>query len=142
VRLTYSGIIDEARPMGERAAGESAARAAGLRREGHMATSDRVRAVLVAALAVAAGLLLLADDVRAQSAAPEYSAQSRRPPTRLRVQPPYYPYRNYSTDYPVPYDYEFPGPNAVRQCKARLVQEMRPSGPTVVPKMHCWWERR
>lgn len=112
-----------------------------------MATSNRGRTVRTGALAVAAGLLLVAD-AQAQSAgdarrgATEYSSQSRRPPTRLRVQPPYYPYRNYSTDYPVPYEYEFPGPNAVRQCKARLVQEMRPSGPTVVPKMHCWWEPR
>jgi hypothetical protein len=113
-----------------------------------MATSNRVvRTVRMGALGAAAGLLLFADGAAAQSAgAPERGtmefAQSRRPPTRLRVQPPYYPYRNYSTDYPVPYEYEFPGPNAVRQCKARLVQEMRPSGPTVVPKMHCWWEPR
>jgi hypothetical protein len=111
--------------------------------EGHMATSDRVRVAVVGALAVAAGLLLVAGDAQAQSSGdPAYSSQSRRPPTRLRVQPPYYPYRNYSTDYPVPYEYEFPGPNAVRQCKARLVQELRPRGPTVVPKMHCWWEPR
>lgn len=107
-----------------------------------MATSDRVRAVLVGALAGAAGLLLVAGDAQAQSSGDPGYSQSRRPPTRLRVQPPYYPYRNYSTDYPVPYEYEFPGPNAVRQCKARLVQELRPSGPTVVPKMHCWWEPR
>ena len=107
-----------------------------------MATSDRVRAVLVGALAGAAGLLLVAGDAQAQSSGDPGYSQSRRPPTRLRVQPLYYPYRNYSTDYPVPYEYEFPGPNAVRQCKARLVQELRPSGPTVVPKMHCWWEPR
>ncbi len=75
----------------------------------------------------------------------EFSAQSRsettRPRTRVLVRPPY-PYRRYSTDYPVPYTYEYPGPNGVRQCKARLVQEMRPSGPTVVPRMQCWWEVR
>ena len=75
----------------------------------------------------------------------EFSAQSRsettRPRTRVLVRPPY-PYRRYSTDYPVPYQYEYPGPNGVRQCKARLVQEMRPSGPTVVPRMQCWWEVR
>jgi hypothetical protein len=103
-----------------------------------------------AALVVAAGLLVVAD-AQAQSAGDtrrgttEFSAQSRqttsRPRTRIRVEP-MYPYRRYSTDYPVPYEYEYPGPNGVRQCKARLVQEMRPSGPTVVPKMHCWWEVR
>ena len=114
-----------------------------------MATSDRVQAVRAGALAVAAGLLFAAGDAQAQSeprrGATEFSAQSRldarRPPTRLRVQP-MYPYRRYSTDYPVPYEYEYPGPNAVRQCKARLVQEGRPSGLVVVPRMSCWWEAR
>jgi hypothetical protein len=112
-----------------------------------MAASDRVRA---GALVVAAGLMLAAGDTQAQSngdarrGGTEFSAQSRmdeRPPTRLRVQP-MYPYRRFSTDYPVPYEYEYPGPNGVRQCKSRLVQEMRPSGPVVVPRMNCWWEVR
>jgi hypothetical protein len=77
--------------------------------------------------------------------ATEYSAQARprvtRPRTRIRVSPAY-PYRTFSTPYPVPYEYEYPGPNGVRQCKSRLVQEFRPSGPVVVPRMHCWWEVR
>lgn len=30
--------------------------------------------------------------------------------------------------------------NAVRQCRAQLVKEYRPSGTVIVPKMHCWWE--
>ncbi len=110
------------------------------------------RALIWAAVALGAGVLVASGDAQAQGAGDarrgttEFSAQSRldasRPPrTRLRVRP-IYPYRTFSTDYPVPYEYEYPGPNGVRQCKARLVQEMRPSGPTVVPKMHCWWEVR
>ena len=64
-----------------------------------------------------------------------------RPRTRIRVAP-IYPYRTFSTDYPVPYEYEYPGPRGVRQCTSRLVQENRPSGPIIVPTMHCWWEVR
>jgi hypothetical protein len=60
--------------------------------------------------------------------------------TRIRVTP-VYPYRLESLPYPPPYKYEFPGPNAVRQCSARLVQEFRPSGTVIVPRTTCWWER-
>jgi hypothetical protein len=60
--------------------------------------------------------------------------------TRIRVTP-VYPYRLYSTTYPVPYKYEYPGPGAVRQCTSWLAQENRVSGPVIVPRMHCWWER-
>ena len=30
--------------------------------------------------------------------------------------------------------------NSVRQCRAQMVKEYRPSGAVVVPRMHCWWE--
>jgi hypothetical protein len=30
--------------------------------------------------------------------------------------------------------------NSVRQCRAQLVQEHRPSGTVIVPRMQCWWE--
>ena len=50
----------------------------------------------------------------------------RRSPTQVRV-------------YRLPSNYL--GPNAVRQCTARLVQDHRPSGTVIVPRMHCWWER-
>jgi hypothetical protein len=71
----------------------------------------------------------------------EFSAQSRpaRPRTRVRVTPAY-PYRTFSTDYPVPYKYEYPGPGAVRQCASWLRSEYRLSGTVIVPKMQCWWE--
>jgi hypothetical protein len=32
-----------------------------------------------------------------------------------------------------------PGPNAVRECTANLVQEFRPSGTVIVPRMNCHW---
>jgi hypothetical protein len=57
--------------------------------------------------------------------------QRVRPRTRLRVRPLY----------PLPYDYEFPGPNAKRECVDRYVTEYRPSGAVIVPRMRCWWVR-
>jgi hypothetical protein len=32
-----------------------------------------------------------------------------------------------------------PGPNAVRECNATYVQEYRPSGTVIVPRMSCYW---
>jgi hypothetical protein len=82
----------------------------------------------------------------AKSNAANAYAQARPKSRRARVRPrirvtPVYPYRLESTPYPPPYDIEYPGPNAVRQCSARLVQEFRPSGTVIVPRMTCWWER-
>jgi hypothetical protein len=34
-----------------------------------------------------------------------------------------------------------PGPNAVRVCNATYVQEARPSGTVIVPRMSCYWRR-
>jgi hypothetical protein len=72
-----------------------------------------------------------------QPVTPETSAQRRvrRPPTRLRVYPNYEPgsdgvYPRYN-----------PGPNAVRECNATYVQEYRPSGTVIVPRMSCYWRR-
>lgn len=31
------------------------------------------------------------------------------------------------------------GPNSVRQCRAWLAQEFRPSGTVIVPRQQCWW---
>lgn len=65
--------------------------------------------------------------VSASSVPSDLSAQSRRrrAPTRLRV------YR----------DYDYPGPNAVRQCEAHYEQEFRQAGTVIVPRMRCWWQR-
>ena len=34
-----------------------------------------------------------------------------------------------------------PGPNAKRECAARYVEEHRPSGTVVTPRLRCWWVR-
>jgi len=65
--------------------------------------------------------------------APEASAPRRRPPTRLRVYPQYAP----GPDDVYPRYY--PGRNAVRDCTAIYVQEYRPSGTVIVPRMNCFW---
>jgi hypothetical protein len=72
-----------------------------------------------------------------QSAGTELSAQSRRvrrPPARLRVYPSYPSYRPDDV-----YPRYFPGRNAVRDCTATLVEEFRPSGTVITPRMHCFW---
>jgi hypothetical protein len=73
------------------------------------------------------------------SARAQAPSKANRPRTRIRVVPRY-PYRTYSTDYPVPYKYEYPGPGFVRECTSWLAPENRPSGPVIVPKMRCWWQ--
>ena len=55
----------------------------------------------------------------------------RRVP-RLRVYP-------YYEAVPEVYPRFNPGPNAVRECNATYVQEYRPSGTVIVPRMHCFW---
>jgi len=74
------------------------------------------------------------------SALAQAQLKPKRPPTRVRVTPRCL-YRTETLDHPPPYDCEFPGPGYVRQCTARLVQEYRPSGTVIVPRMQCWWER-
>jgi hypothetical protein len=69
---------------------------------------------------------------------PLVQGPARRARPRINVRPRY-PYRSFHTIYPPPYDVEFPGPNAKRECTSRLVTEHRPSGTVVVPRMHCWW---
>jgi hypothetical protein len=69
-----------------------------------------------------------------RSNAIELSAQRRvRPPTRLRV------YRDYDVNPEDVYPRYYPGRNAVRECNATYVQEYRPSGTVVVPRMSCFW---
>jgi hypothetical protein len=97
----------------------------------------------VLSLAFAGTLLLPVAAAQAQTAphvqtasqsGTEFSAQSRkyrRPPTQIRVYPRYNPddvYPRY-----------FPGRNAVRDCTATLVEEFRPSGTVITPRMNCFW---
>jgi hypothetical protein len=75
-----------------------------------------------------------AQTAQASQSATDLSAQSRRvrrPPIRIRVYPRYNPddvYPRY-----------FPGRNAVRDCTATLVEEYRPSGTVITPRMNCFW---
>ena len=107
------------------------------------------RIVTLAAIAALGGLLVAVSPGAAETARPpagaetatDFSAQGRpRARTRIRVQK-YYPYRRWHSLYPLPYDVEYPGPNARRDCSVRYVQEYRPSGTVIVPRMSCWWVR-
>jgi hypothetical protein len=104
------------------------------------------------ALLAALGALALDPPAAAAPASAETRAQGatdapaetrlRRARPQIRVTPPSgYPRRNFSTPYPLPYDVEYPGPNAKRDCVAKLVQEFRPSGTVIVPRMWCRWVR-
>jgi hypothetical protein len=70
----------------------------------------------------------------AQPVVTEVSSQRRvRPATRLRVYP------NYEGSSEGVYPRYYPGRNAVRECNATYVQEFRPSGTVIVPRMNCFW---
>jgi hypothetical protein len=58
-------------------------------------------------------------------APPEQPPPRKRPPVRIHIHP------LVQTQ---------PGPNSVRQCRAWLEPEYRPSGTVIVPRMTCWWE--
>jgi hypothetical protein len=102
-----------------------------------------------AALSVAfAGVFALLADAQAQTApqgmrtaqaspADELFTQPpvRRPPRRLRIYP------RYQAEPDGVYPRYFPGPDAVRVCNATYVQEFRPSGTVLVPRMSCTWRR-
>jgi len=123
---------------------------------------DRFR---IAALTVAScGLICLGTpgDVLAEPGGPstrthvappsDLSAQQsrpRRPRTRIVIHPrPIYPRGpigppGFGLDfYPRPYPYDWPGPDAQRECIGWLASEVRPSGPVVVPHRRCWWVSR
>jgi hypothetical protein len=107
-------------------------------------------AAVAAALGIGLGIGFGGDATAAEGAASHVSAAGhagaptatdlsaqrrvhRRAPTRIRVHPRYRPddvYPRYN-----------PGPNAVRDCTATYVQEFRPSGTVIVPRMHCFWRQ-
>ena len=60
------------------------------------------------------------------------SAQRRRPLQRV----PIYRQEQWVPDVYPRYN---PGPNAVRDCTATYVQEYRPSGTVITPRMNCYW---
>jgi hypothetical protein len=106
------------------------------------------RIVTAALLAAFAGILLLPGaNAQAQTApsgtrtaqastpvATDASAQRRRPTRRV----PIYPRDEWEPDVYPRYN---PGPNAVRDCTATYVQEYRPSGTVITPRMNCYWRR-
>jgi hypothetical protein len=89
---------------------------------------------LLAAAAAPARTAPRAQTAQASHSGTDLSAQSRRyrrPPARIRVYPSYNPddvYPRY-----------FPGRNAVRDCTATYVQEFRPSGTVITPRVNCFW---
>jgi hypothetical protein len=100
-------------------------------------------------VALAGTLLLPASGLRAQTASsgvriaqasPSAAAETvsprraRRPLRRVPIYPP----RQGEFEEGI-YPRYYPGPNAVRDCVANYVQEDRPSGTVIVPRMHCVW---
>ena len=96
------------------------------------------RIVTAGLLAASVGFLAAPDEVQAQTAEPGVRmAQAdvvvvRRKPKRVPI------YRQDHWDPDVIPRYN-PGPNAVRDCTATYVQEYRPSGTVITPRMNCYW---
>ncbi|HKG00765.1 MAG TPA: hypothetical protein VKB15_09095 [Xanthobacteraceae bacterium] len=64
----------------------------------------------------------------------------RRSPVRITVYPRSVVRSGLRIDvFPRPYPYEWPGPNAKRDCIGWLAAEARPSGTVIVPRRRCWW---
>jgi hypothetical protein len=96
--------------------------------------------VMAGLMAAFAGVLLATDHAQAQTVAPGVRLAQAvpdyvPPPRRLR-RVPVYPREHFYPDVYPRYD---PGPNAVRECNAHYVQEVRPSGTVITPRMHCFW---
>ncbi|MHC2330804.1 hypothetical protein ACVIW0_000093 [Bradyrhizobium sp. USDA 4454] len=103
------------------------------------------RIVAAALLAASVGLSLPVGEARAQSAAAEARIGEPAPVARERVadrrrlrRVPVYRSRpdHWEPDVIPRYN---PGPNAVRECTATYVQEHRPSGTVITPRMNCFW---
>jgi hypothetical protein len=104
--------------------------------------------VVVMVLALSFGLLTAGPSlalseiqtVGAGSAADAPPQRARRARTKVLVRPSY-PHRHWHSVYPVPYRFDYPGSNAKRDCTAYYVEEHRPSGTVVTPRMRCRWVR-
>ena len=81
----------------------------------------------------ASSRIQLAQAAQPDAAGPS-SAQRRRPLRRLPIYPRYYQGEPDGV-----YPRYYPGRNAVRECSATYVQEYRPSGTVIVPRMNCFW---
>ena len=91
-------------------------------------------------MAAFACVLLAADDAQAQTVTPGERVAQAMPdyvlPRRRLRRVPVYLREHFDPDVYPRYD---PGPNAVRECNAYYVQEARPSGTVITPRMHCFW---
>jgi hypothetical protein len=83
------------------------------------------------------GTILFEDRAEAQTAltaeravTTDLSAQARERRPRVRI---------YREDERGVYPSYNPGADAVRHCTAHYVQEFRPSGAVIVPRMNCYW---
>jgi len=103
------------------------------------------RIVATALLAASVGVSLPGAEARAQTAQAGVRMAQAGPPAegdrvvverrRLRRVPIYRP-DHWDPDVIPRYN---PGPNAVRDCTATYVQERRPSGTVITPRMNCYW---
>ena len=104
-----------------------------------------MRIVTAALLAAFAGFLLPevgragadgavgAQDRAGRNAAPIRRRSAAAPLRRVPI------YRARASGEPDVYPRYNPGPNAVRDCTATYVQEYRPSGTVITPRMNCYW---
>ena len=108
--------------------------------QGWMGVMKRILAAGL--LSVFAALLLQAQGAQAQGASPGLRtaqvAPDYVPPRRKVRRVPVYPREHYDPDVYPRYN---PGPNAVRECSAHYVQEARPTGTVITPRMNCFWRR-
>lgn len=103
------------------------------------------RIVATALLATSVGILLPGAAAQAQSAKAEARLDQATPAAahrRVAVEHrqlrriPIYRQGHWEPDVIPRYN---PGPNAVRECTATYVQEYRPSGTVITPRMNCFW---
>jgi hypothetical protein len=104
--------------------------------------------IRIAAMGIAGILLLSASGTRAQTAPSGMQVAQAAPPaaddrsmprrsTRPTRRVPIYP--RYQVEPDGVYPRYNPGPNAVRDCTATYVEEHRPSGTVITPRMSCFW---
>jgi hypothetical protein len=105
-----------------------------------------MRIVTAASLAAFAGILLLPGaGAHAQTAPSGVRTVQTSQPTEASAQRrgvirrvPIYPRDEWRPDV---YPQYYPGRDAVRECTATYVQEYRPSGTVITPRMNCYWRR-
>jgi hypothetical protein len=134
----YGCAVDDGAAIGERR----------VQTEAWMNVMMRIGSAAIG-VALAGALLLPAAAASAQTASPaarmaQASPEDVQPPAPHRVRRPLRRLPIYPRYQPEPdavYPRYYPGPDAVRECTATYVQEFRPSGTVIVPRMSCFWRR-